>query len=215
MKHAILIDGTPVLFKDPFFVDADGIQHPVRALDTDAKLALGIYEVKAGVTQRAGFRAVGQTLTFRADTNEVVEEAILEPYLPWQNYAEARRAVVAWIDSLMWQIDSLYPKPVQLQWRKEEAAARAYLSEPSVATQAQVALLTRDGEAKGRTPEAHAQAIIDNADRFEAIGDNTRNLFLQTDARLQAATDPSEYPAIFEWAKQQAAPMASAYGLTI
>lgn len=139
-------------------------------------------------------------------------EAELMAEIPWQTATEARKAVVQWIDGLTAQIEELYPSAVQRRWEIEEAAARAVKA--GTADARQLALVTDEGATKGRTPEEHADAIIANADRFRAISDQTNKLFLATDAKLQAAQNPLEYSAIFEWAKQQAAPLATTYGLT-
>lgn len=133
--------------------------------------------------------------------------------LPWQDAIEARKAVVVWIDGLTSQIEALYPSAVQRRWEIEEAAARAV--DAGNATDQQLELVTREGAAKGRTPQEHAAAIIENATRFRAIADQTNTLFLATDAQLQAASSPLEYPAIFAWAQQQAAPLAAAYELEV
>lgn len=131
--------------------------------------------------------------------------------IPWQNATEARKAVVQWINGLTAQIEELYPSAVQKRWEIEEAAARAVKA--GTADARQLALVTDEGATKGRTPDEHATAIIANADRFRSIADQTNKLFLATDAQLQAATSPLEYPAIFAWAQSQAAPLAAAYGL--
>lgn len=133
--------------------------------------------------------------------------------LPWQNALEARKAMVEWTNSLTSQIEALYPSAVQKRWVEEEAAARSVKA--GTATPRQLAIVTDEGAVKGRTPEEHADAIIDNADRFRAIADQVNKLFLAVDARLQAAASPLEYPAIFDWAKAQAAPLAQAYGLEV
>lgn len=146
-------------------------------------------------------------------------EAELLAEIPWKSATEARKAVVEWIDGLTSQIEALYPSAVQKRWEIEEAAARAVKADikngTSLATERQLNLVTDEGAAKGRTPEDHADAIIANADKFRAIADETNKLFLATDKRLQDAQSPLEYPAIFEWAKQQAAPLAAEYGLEV
>jgi hypothetical protein len=140
------------------------------------------------------------------------EAEILEG-LPWQNATEARKAVVEWIDGLTSQIEQLYPSSVQKRWHEEEAAARAVKA--GTATQAQIDMMTNEGASKGRTAEQHADAVIANADKFRAIANEVNKLFLATTAQLDAAASPLEYPAIFEWAQGQAAPLAAAYGLEV
>lgn len=130
---------------------------------------------------------------------------------PFKTAEEARKEMVRWIDSLSAQILDLYPRAVQARWAIEEAAARAVLN--GTDTDAQLALITREGAAKGRTPGEHAQAIIANADRFRAITDEINTLFLATDTAILQANDPLEYPAILARAKEQAEPLAEAYGL--
>jgi len=151
---------------------------------------------------------VSQGWTIRDKTTE---ELLAE--IPWQTATEARKAVVEWIDGLTSQIEALYPSSVQKRWLIEEAAARAVFADDGSATQDQIDMMTNEGAAKGRTAAKHAAAVIANADRFRAIVDETNKLFLATDKRIQDAASPLEYPAIFEWAKQQAAPLAAAYGL--
>lgn len=132
---------------------------------------------------------------------------------PYKDATEARKAVVTWINGLTKQILDLYPEAVQKRWEIEEAAARAV--KDGVADAVQLALVTDEGAAKGRTAQEHADAIIENANRFRAIADETNKLFLATDAALQAAPSPTEYPAIIENARQAALPLAQAYGLSV
>jgi len=140
------------------------------------------------------------------------EAEILEG-LPWQDATAARKAVVEWIDGLTSQIEGLYPSAVQKRWAEEEAAARAVVAETP--TQDQLDMMTYEGAAKGRTALEHANAVIANADRYRSIANEVNKLFLATDAKIQAAASPLEYPAIFEWAQEQAAPLAQAYGLEV
>ena len=130
---------------------------------------------------------------------------------PYRTAEEARKEMVRWIDGLSAQILDLYPRAVQARWTIEEAAARAVLNDTD--TDAQLELITREGAAKGRTPGEHAQAIIANANKFRAITDEINTLFLATDTAILQANDPLEYPAILARAKEQAAPLAEAYGL--
>lgn len=131
--------------------------------------------------------------------------------LPYATAAEAKAAMVNWIDGLTAQVMDQYPRAVQARWPIEEAAARAVKAD--TATQDQTDLVTNEGAAKGRTPTEHADAIIANADRFRAIADQINTLFLATDKALTDATDPAEYEAILNGAIAQAAPLATAYGL--
>ena len=130
---------------------------------------------------------------------------------PIQTAEQARMEVVRWIDGISAQVLDMYPRAVQARWMIEEAAARAVLG--GTDTDAQLELITREGAAKGRTPGEHAQAIVKNADRFRAITDQINTLFLATDTALQQANHPSQYVQILARAKEQAAPLAEAYGL--
>lgn len=125
--------------------------------------------------------------------------------------AEAKAAMVAWIDGLTEQVMAAYPRAVQARWQIEEAAARAVKA--GTADAAQTALVTDEGAAKGRTPGEHADAIIANADRFHAIVGEINKLFLATDQALEGTTDSAQFEAILEDAKAQAEPLAEAYGL--
>lgn len=130
---------------------------------------------------------------------------------PIQTAEQARKEVVRWIDGISAQVLDMYPRAVQARWMIEEAAARAVLG--GTDTDAQLELITREGAAKGRTPGEHAQAVVKNADRFRAITDQINTLFLSTDAALQQAEHPAQYVQILARAKEQAAPLAEAYGL--
>lgn len=130
-----------------------------------------------------------------------------------QTAEDARKEIVRWIDGISSQVLDLYPRAVQARWMIEEAAARAVLN--GTDTDAQLELITREGAAKGRTPGEHAQAIVKNADRFRAITDQINTLFLATDAALQQAEHPAQYLDIMSRAKEQALPLAEAYGLKV
>lgn len=130
---------------------------------------------------------------------------------PIQSAEQARMEVVRWIDGISAQVLDMYPRAVQARWMIEEAAARAVLG--GTDTDAQLELITREGAAKGRTPGEHAQAVIRNADRFRAITDQINTLFLSTDAALQQADHPAQFVQILARAKEQAGPLAEAYGL--
>lgn len=127
--------------------------------------------------------------------------------------AQARAAMVVWIDGLTAQVMSQYPQAVQARWPIEEAAARAVIA--GTDTQEQTDLVTLEGAAKGRTPTEHAEAIIANADRFKRIANEINKLFLATDKALTDATDPEQYEGILQAAIAQAAPLAQAYGLEV
>ena len=139
-----------------------------------------------------------------------VRDKLPEEY-PIQTAEQARKEVVRWIDGISAQVLDMYPRAVQARWMIEEAAARAVLG--GTDTDAQLELITREGAAKGRTPGEHAQAVVKNADRFRAITDQINTLFLATDTALQQANHPSQYVQILARAKEQAAPLAEAYGL--
>lgn len=141
-----------------------------------------------------------------------VRDKLPEEY-PIQTAEQARKEVVRWIDGISAQVLDMYPRAVQARWMIEEAAARAVLN--GTDTDAQLELITREGAAKGRTPGEHAQAVVKNADRFRAITDEINTLFLATDTALQQANHPAQYVQILARAKEQAAPLAEAYGLKV
>lgn len=135
--------------------------------------------------------------------------------------AEAKAAMVKWINNLTNQVKSEYPDIMPDGWIDERAAARAVkhdINEPDetkhIATPEQLLLVTAEGAAKGRTPEEHADAILLNAQKYWEIRHEVNKLFLATDAALEAATDPAQYETILNAAIAQAAPLAEAYGLT-
>lgn len=121
----------------------------------------------------------------------------------YATYAEAYAAMVAWINALVDGVRSQYPVAVQMNWADEEAMAAAYLAETESADQLE--RLTADATAKGRTPAEHAARILENAQAFRSIAEQTRTLWLATDAALMAVEDPHEYEAVLEVATAQAA----------
>lgn len=64
MQHAIIENGNPVLYTERFFVDAGGVQYPLKAMNTASKRAIGVYEVQHDYTVSDGFRSVGRKLEF-------------------------------------------------------------------------------------------------------------------------------------------------------
>jgi len=135
----------------------------------------------------------------------------INPAPVFANSAEAKAAMNAWINTLTGAIQNQYPQVIQTGWFEEEAMAAAYMSGSDNAQQ--LATLTADATAKGRTPQQHAARILENAQTFRAVAQATRNLWLATDAAIDAVTDPADYAAVLEAAKAQAAPLAAAYGL--
>lgn len=132
---------------------------------------------------------------------------------PIKTPEEARREMVKWVNSMTSQILDLYPEAVQRRWTDEENAARAVLD--GSANQQQIEMITREGGAKGRTPEEHANEIVANANKFRTITDQINTLFLATDAKIKQAEHPSQYTTILEHAKEQAKPLAAAYGFKV
>lgn len=178
--------------------------------------------VKPAVPHIGGHQTLGRYWNGTELTDSPPPPPPPEPQPTYATATEARKAMVGWIDGLTAQILDQYPRAIQARWVVEEAAARAVkhdANEPDetlhIATPEQVALVTDEGAAKGRTPEEHADAIIANADAFRAISAEINKLFLATDAALQAETDPFQYEAILEAAKSQAAPLAEMYGLDV
>ena len=216
MKNAIITDGTPSEIKGRWYIDPDGTQHPIVSMSTEAKLALGVYEVEKKGTVPEGRVLTGTELVLEGKNvveqpthRDMTPEEVFDA-LPYQTAAQAKAAVVGWIDKLTNQVIGQYPQAVRERWPTEEAAARAVFN--GTATSAQTRLITREGEVKGRTPLEHAGRIITLADDFREIADHVNTLFLAVDAQLDAAK-PSQFESILEWAMQQAAPLAADYGL--
>jgi hypothetical protein len=130
----------------------------------------------------------------------------------YANSAIAKSAVTAWINELTGSIQNLYPAVVQAGWVEEEAMATAY--EAGAATDAQLATLQTDADAKNRTPAEHAQRILENAHAFRSIAKQTRGLWLATNEKIDAVTDPFQYEVVMQAAIVEAAPLAAAYGLS-
>lgn len=169
--------------------------------------------VKPAVPHIGGHQTLGRYWNGTELTDPPPPPPPPEPQPTYTTATEARKAMVGWIDGLTAQILDQYPRAIQARWVVEEAAARAVKA--GTADADQLALVTDEGAAKGRTPEEHADAIIANADAFRAISAEINKLFLATDAALQAETDPFQYEAILEAAKAQAAPLAEIYGLDV
>ena len=127
--------------------------------------------------------------------------------------AEASAAMVVWIDRLTGVVQDTYPDVVRGGWPAEEAMAEAYLA--GLASDAQRATLQADADAKGRTMADHAGRIRENARVFREIAEQSRRLWLATDAALDAATDPDQYAAILASASAQGATLAATYGLAV
>lgn len=127
------------------------------------------------------------------------------------SYAEASATMTEWINALTGKIQNLYPVVVQKNWEDEEAMAAAFMA--GTANAQQLATVTADGAAKGRTPSEHATRILENAHQFRGIAEQTRRLWLATDKALADVTDPADYEIVLAAAQAQAAPLAEAYGL--
>jgi hypothetical protein len=189
-----------------------------RHVSTDTLASYGVYPYT--VADQPGYEPATQVIEpgdFTETESGWVRGWTVRDKLP-EEYAiqtaeQARKEIVRWIDGMSSQVLDLYPRAVQARWMIEEAAARAVLN--GTDTDAQLELITREGEAKGRTPGEHAQAVVKNADRFRAITDQINTLFLATDAALAQATHPAQYLAIMARAKEQAEPLAEAYGLKV
>lgn len=125
--------------------------------------------------------------------------------------SDAKQAMTKWIDSLTAKIQNEYPDVVQKSWADEEAMAAAYLA--GTHSEEQLEILTADASAKGRTPSEHATRILEKAQTFRSIAQQTRTLWLATEKALENAADPAQYELILDAAIAQAAPLAEAYGL--
>jgi len=123
----------------------------------------------------------------------------------------AKAMMVAWIDDLTGATQNQYPEVVQKGWDEEEAMAVAFMT--ATETPTQLATLTADGAARGRTAEEHAIRILEKASLFHGVVAQTRRLWLATDKALEEVTDPRDFNAVLAGAIQQAAPLAKAYGL--
>lgn len=153
---------------------------------------------------------------FQVEMSPEEEQAILDewnaPKPPaYATAAEAKAAMVQWIDRMTAKVLSRYPESVRVRWPEEEAAARAVKA--GTATSEQTTLITDEGAAKGRTPTEHADIIIGHADNFRTISSEVNKLFLSVDAALDAEADPAQYEVILDDAKAQAETLAAAYGL--
>ena len=129
----------------------------------------------------------------------------------YHSYTEASSVMTEWINTLTGKIQNLYPVVVQKNWEDEEAMASAFMTGTENAQQ--LATLTADGAAKGRTPSEHATRILENAQQFRGIAEQTRRLWLATDKALSEVVDPADYEVVLAAAQAQAAPLAKAYGL--
>lgn len=141
--------------------------------------------------------------------------ALVVPPLPpvpvFATAEAARAAMIAWINNLTNRIQNQYPEVVQKGWEEEEAMAAAYMA--GTEDDQQRDTLTRDAQAKQRSPAEHAVRILENAQLFRSIARETRRLWLAVDGMIDAAADPMEYDQILEWAKEEAAPLVAAHGL--
>lgn len=95
MKHAIIKNGNPVYYTERFFIDASGVQYPLRAMDQAAKLALGVYEVQEDYTVPEGFRSVGRALEFDPVADVVREVPVLEEIPASEIQKQLERRVTA------------------------------------------------------------------------------------------------------------------------
>ena len=206
----------------------DGLHYPIEAFRSFHPEVHGT--PSPAVLDRYGWQILQSDPEPETAPDQVAERGPVQyrddvPYWTWtirdklpEEYAiqtaeQARKEIVRWIDGMSSQVLDLYPRAVQARWMIEEAAARAVLN--GTDTDAQLELITREGAAKGRTPGEHAQAVVKNADRFRAITDQINTLFLATDTALAQATHPAQYLAIMARAKEQALPLAEAYGLKV
>lgn len=206
----------------------DGLHYPIEAFRSFHPEVHGT--PSQAVLARYGWQILQYDPEPETAPDQMAERGSVEyrddvPYWTWtvrdklpEEYAiqtaeQARKEIVRWIDGMSSQVLDLYPRAVQARWMIEEAAARAVLN--GTDTDAQLELITREGAAKGRTPGEHAQAVVKNADRFRAITDQINTLFLATDTALAQATHPAQYLAIMARAKEQALPLAEAYGLKV
>ena len=152
--------------------------------------------------------------TIDALTGEITVDEAWVPPAPeptFLSYEEAAAAMVSWIDDLSAKVEGQYPSAVRRGWDEEENMAAAYLA--GTETAQQLSVLEADAAAKDRTPADHAQRILNNGQTYREIMLKIRNLWLSTDHQLVAAEDPAQYEVILDGAKQQAIPMAQAYGL--
>ena len=121
---------------------------------------------------------------------------------PYQTPEEALVVLTQHLDALTSQIQSQYPDVVQMGWEDEEAMAKAYLDD--TATQEQEDILGADAAVRGRTPEEHANRILENAQLFRGIVVKTRSLWLSASTDLEASDGPKDYEGILNSAKETA-----------
>ena len=207
--------GTSLARKDPmdpvrYLIPANATDVPVERIAGKAALyADGAWSHVADMRGDTYWLPDGTEIT--VDTLDHVKPTNALGAPPPPTKADAKAKMTAWINSLTSQIQSQYPDVVQKGWDEEEAMARAFVA--GTHTDQQLATLTADADSKGRTPAAHADRILANADVFRAIALKTRTLWLATDKALDDAT-PDQYAAVLDAAIAQAKPFADAYGLS-
>lgn len=124
--------------------------------------------------------------------------------------AEAKVAMVRWIDGFLNRFISVYPQAEVLTWPLQSQAARAFKS--NEATTAQTAFLEGLAEKRGITPTQMADIIIAKADPYEAIVQETGALRSGLSNLIDQASY-SEIPKILEEGQKQAMAKAAALGV--
>jgi hypothetical protein len=76
MRHAIIQNGTPVIYRGRFAVDDDGIQHPLRGMTRSEKLVHSYYEIEQDLTVPVGHVLTGVELII--GDGVVIEQATYE-----------------------------------------------------------------------------------------------------------------------------------------
>lgn len=124
--------------------------------------------------------------------------------------AEAKVAMIRWIDGFLNRFISVYPQAEVLTWPLQSQAARAFKA--NEATTVQTAFLEGLATKRGITPDAMADIIIAKADPYEAIVQETGALRSLLSAQIDAATY-AEIPAVLEAGQKAAIAKATALGV--
>lgn len=143
-------------------------------------------------------------------TTGAIEGPEPAPQPAYATVAEAKAAMIAWIDGFLTKVTGAVPDYERASWPSKASAARAVLAGNSAADQA--AMIAAEAAVVEKTSQQVATAIAANADQYELIIASTTGLRQKIDAQLNAATDPMAYEAILSEAQSQAAAMLQAMG---
>jgi hypothetical protein len=131
----------------------------------------------------------------------------------YETSASAKKAVNGWIDRLLSQITSQYPRHEIDSWSTKGEAARAVVA--GTARADQTLLVQSEADIVSATLADQAALIVTKADQFAAIISLTSGLRQKTGTALDAATTPEQFAAIVDAALVEASASAAAHGLTV